>query len=112
MEDCIFCKIIAKQIPANIVFEDNDVLAFKDISPKAEIHILIIPKKHFNDIEAEGLEESKLLCKMISVAKNIAKTQESSRSGYKLVFNVKEGGGQIVPHVHLHLLAGDKIQMP
>lgn len=112
MEDCIFCKIIAKEIPTNVVFEDDDILAFKDIVPKAEIHILIIPKKHFSDIEAEGLEESKLLCKMISVAKNIAKIEEKSRSGYKLVFNVKEGGGQIVPHVHLHLLAGDKIQMP
>ena len=112
MEDCIFCKIVNKNIPADIVFEDNDVLAFKDISPKAEIHILVIPKKHFINIEDEGLEESKLLCKMISVAKNIANNIKISRSGYKLVFNVKEGGGQIVPHVHLHLLAGEHIQMP
>jgi histidine triad (HIT) family protein len=110
MQDCIFCKIVDKKIPADVVFEDNDILVFKDISPKAEIHLLIIPKNHFSNIEDEGLEESKLLCKMISVAKNIANSEQKSRSGYKLVFNVKEGGGQIVPH--LHLLAGEKIQMP
>lgn len=112
MENCIFCKIVNKIIPADIVFEDEDILAFKDISPKAEVHILIIPKTHFSNVEDEGLEESKLLCKMISVAKNIAKNIESSRSGYKLVFNVKEGGGQVVPHVHLHLLAGENIKLP
>lgn len=112
MNGCVFCKIIKKDIPAETIFEDDDILAFKDIDPKAEIHILIVPKSHFDNIEDQGLEESKLLCKMISVAKNIANNIELSRSGYKLVFNVKEGGGQIVPHVHLHLLAGKSIKLP
>ncbi|HNZ83881.1 MAG TPA: histidine triad nucleotide-binding protein [Candidatus Pacearchaeota archaeon] len=111
-KDCIFCRIINKEIPAQIVFETQDLVAFKDINPKAKIHILIVPKEHILNVEEIGLEEKELLCKMIFAAKEIAKNYEESRSGYKLIFNVKESGGQIVPHIHMHLLAGENIQLP
>lgn len=111
-KDCIFCKIINKEIPSELIFQDQDVIAFRDINPKAKIHILIAPKKHIVSIDDVGLEEKELLCKMIFVAREIAQNYEESRSGYKLIFNVKEAGGQIVPHIHLHLLAGEKIQLP
>ncbi|MDO9231304.1 MAG: histidine triad nucleotide-binding protein [bacterium] len=106
---CIFCKIINKEIPAEIVFEDKDVLAFKDIHPIAPIHILIIPKKHIdsiNDLEERDIE---LVGKMIFRAKEIAKSFDIFEKGYKLLIRTGEWGGQEVPHIHLHLIGGAKL---
>ncbi len=111
-DNCIFCKIIDKKIPSEIIFEDDFVIAFKDINPKSDLHVLVVPKKHISSIDDLGLEESGLLCKIVFAAKDIAKNFEISRSGYKLIFNVKEAGGQIIPHIHLHLLAGKKFLLP
>ena len=108
----IFKKIINKEIPATIVYEDNDVIAFKDINPVAPIHILIIPKAEiptFNDIEEE---HQMLLGRLLLVAKNIAAEQNLSKNGYRLVINCNEDGGQTVYHLHMHIIGGRKLSWP
>lgn len=110
--DTIFGKIIKREIPADIVYEDDDVLAFRDIDPKAPIHILIIPKKPIptvNDIENEDAE---LVGKMIIAAKKIAKEMGIDESGYRLVMNCNKDAGQTVFHLHCHLLGGRQFLWP
>ncbi|KPJ56788.1 hypothetical protein AMJ49_03900 [Parcubacteria bacterium DG_74_2] len=102
--DCLFCKIINKEIPSDIIYEDEKVLAFKDINPKAVIHFLIIPKKHIESINHLEESEREIISNLIFTAKKIAK--EKNIEGYKLVFNVGRKGGQIIDHIHLHFLAG------
>ncbi|MDD5750654.1 MAG: histidine triad nucleotide-binding protein [Candidatus Pacebacteria bacterium] len=102
MTDCIFCKIAQNSLPSEIVFENENFLAFKDIFPRAPIHYLIIPKNHIESIASDNSEE--IAGELIRAAKKIA--EDKKISGYKLVFNVGEAGGQIVPHLHLHFLAG------
>lgn len=104
MADCIFCKIAANEIPSDTVFEDEKIKAFRDIHPKAPVHILVVPKEHVESIArlAEGHEG--LIVKIIFAAKVIAEKQ--GLTGYKLVFNVGRAGGQLVDHLHLHLLGG------
>jgi histidine triad (HIT) family protein len=112
MADTIFTKIINKEIPAEIVYEDDDVLAFNDIDPKAPVHVLIIPKKAIatpNDIEPDDAE---LIGKIIITAKNIAKEKGLANDGYRLVMNCNEYGGQTVFHIHCHLLGGRKLLWP
>lgn len=107
---CIFCKIVKRDVPASIVYEDEDILAFKDANPLAPVHVLIIPKKHVesvNDFEAKDIQ---LAGKMILTAKKIAADFDLSPKGYKLLIRVGEWGGQEVQHVHLHLLGGAKLQ--
>lgn len=105
MNDCIFCKIIQKEIPAEIVFEDDEIIAFKDIHPKAKTHLLIIPKKHIDTIKDlnENEADEMLVGKMALVARNIAR--EKNLDGYQLLFNVGKSAGQIIFHVHLHLMS-------
>jgi histidine triad (HIT) family protein len=108
----IFTKIINKEIPADIVFEDNDIIAFKDIQPQAPIHILIIPK-----IEIETLNELEeihylLVGKIVRRASVIAKEMGLAEDGYRLVFNCNKNGGQAVYHIHCHLLGGRAMQWP
>ncbi len=108
----IFAKIIAKEIPADIVYETDSVLAFEDINPKAPIHILIIPKLEvatINDLEPEHAE---IMGKMLLAAKDIAIEQGISENGYRLVFNTLEDAGQEVFHIHMHLLAGRRMTWP
>lgn len=105
MEDDVFCKIIKGELTADFIYQDDDLLVIRDIKPKTRIHLLIIPKKHLVSIN-EAMEEDKILLgKMILMAGQMAERQGVDKSGYKLQFNVGEGGGQIVPHLHLHLLA-------
>lgn len=106
MTNCIFCKIIKREIATKILYEDNLVSAFKDINPKTPIHILIIPKKHIKNIDQVHEDDKNLLGHMILVAKKIARQQRMSENGYRLVFNVKKHAGQIVDHIHLHILGG------
>ena len=110
--DCIFCKIAKKELPADIVCEDNKFIAFKDIHPKAPIHILIIPKEHIISVEHITSEDKELIGELILVAQKIAREQGVAKVGYKLLFNVGKGGGQVVEHLHLHLLAGWKNKVP
>ena len=102
----IFTKIIQKEIPADIVFEDDEILAFKDIHPLAPVHILIIPKKEIASINDIEVADQMLIGKMVLVARNIAKNLNISSNGYKLLFRVGKHGGQEVDHVHVHLIGG------
>ena len=104
--DCIFCKIIQKKIDAKVVFENKEIIAFKDIHPIAPVHILIIPKQHIESINDVKSEDAKLLGNMIVTAKNIAEELNISEGGYKLLFRIGKNGGQEVDHIHLHLIGG------
>lgn len=110
--DCLFCKIINREIPADIVFEDEHVLAFNDISPQAPTHQLIIPKKHIatlNDIDPEDLA---LVGRLQHTAAKLAKQQGFAEDGYRVVMNCNEMGGQTVYHIHMHLLGGRQFTWP
>jgi histidine triad (HIT) family protein len=104
--DCIFCKIVKGELPAEIIYKDEDFIAFKDINPKAPIHILIIPKKHIVSINHLSQEDKELIGKLFLITKDIAQKVAIKEKGYKLVFNVGRGGGQVIDHLHLHLLGG------
>jgi len=106
MEDCVFCKIVNKELPADIFYQDQDFLVFNDIYPKAPIHLLLVPKKHIISINHLQKKDEKLIGKLFLLAKKTAKKMGVDKSGYKLVFNVGKGGGQLINHLHLHLLAG------
>lgn len=109
----IFSKIINKEIPANIVFENENVLAFKDINPQAPVHILIIPKIEIPKVtDIKGSEHSNLLGEMIDATNKIAKDLDIAEDGFRLVFNCGDNGGQEVYHLHLHLLGGRKMNWP
>jgi len=103
---CIFCKIIKKEIPADVVFEDESIIAFKDIKPIAPVHIVIIPKKHVVSIVDIKEEDVVLMGRLIMTAKKIADDLKISKDGYRLLIRVGRGGGQEVDHIHLHLLSG------
>lgn len=106
---CVFCKIARKEIPADIVYEDDDVIAFRDAHPIAPVHVLVIPKKHIASIADISAEDTLLMGKLIATAKKIAEDLQISEKGYKLLFRVGEHGGQEVGHIHLHLLGGAKL---
>jgi histidine triad (HIT) family protein len=109
----IFSKIINKEIPANIIYETENVLAFKDINPQAPVHILIIPKIEIAEVtDLNGSEHAGLLGEMIDAANKIAKDLGIAEDGFRLVFNCGENGGQEVYHLHLHLLGGRKMNWP
>lgn len=110
--DCLFCKIAAGDIPAKIVYEDDDLLAFRDINPQAPTHILIIPRKHFATINECSESDQQLLGALILRAKKIAEAEQLDQFGYRLVFNINSGGGQEVYHIHLHLLGGRQMTWP
>ena len=112
MVDCLFCKIINKEINSDILFQDDDVLAFKDINPQAPIHFLIVPKKHISTINDLQQEDEKITGKMILTAQSLAKQEHIDEKGYRLVFNCNSDGGQEVYHIHLHLLGGRQMQWP
>lgn len=113
MSETIFSKIINKEIPANIVYENEKVLAFKDINPQAPVHILIIPKEFYATInDVDGKKHNSLLGEMFDAAKKIAADFGIADSGYRLVINCNKDGGQEVYHLHMHLLGGRKMQWP
>ena len=101
--NCIFCKLIAKQIPTNIIYEDNDVFVFEDISPKADIHYLLIPKIHISSMLELSSEHTNLMGKLLITANHLALQQ--NLTGYKININTGKNGGQEVFHLHIHLLA-------
>ncbi len=109
MEDCIFCKIIRREIPSEIVYEDNDIIAFKDIHPVAPIHILVIPKKHIPSLVELTKEDETRVGKIYGVINHIAKEQGILEKGYRVIVNCGKDGGQEVAHLHFHLLAGRKL---
>lgn len=107
--DCIFCKIIEKKIPAEIVYEDREFLAFKDIQPKAKVHILVIPKKHLSSVNDLTDSDVEMIGKMFLAIKGIAQKLQIDKTGYRVVTNTGPDSGQIVNHLHFHILGGEKL---
>ena len=110
--DCLFCKIVEKKIPADIVYESEDIIAFKDIEPKAPIHCLIIPKKHISTINDIDGSNSNIIGLMYEAAAQLARTFNVDKDGYRVVMNCNSNGGQTVYHIHLHFLAGRQLNWP
>ena len=108
MEDCLFCKIIKGEIPSNKVYEDEEILAFKDINPVAPIHILVIPKKHIDSLAHMEKEDEMIVGKIYGVINKIAEEQGFKENGYRVIVNCGKDAGQEVMHLHFHLLAGKK----
>jgi len=112
MSDCIFCKIVDGQIPAQKVFENDYVVAFKDLNPVAPVHVLVIPKKHIATINAIEPGDAEVIGQMYLAAKQIAAENGLSDRGYRTVMNCNEDAGQTVFHIHLHLLGGQSMGWP
>jgi len=112
MSDTLFARIIRREIPADIVFEDDDVLAFRDIQPQAPVHVLFIPKRVFATLNDLQPEDATLVGKLILAAAAYARKEGFDQAGYRTVFNCNPDGGQSVYHIHLHLLAGRQMQWP
>lgn len=112
MTDCLFCKIRDGEIPADIIYENDDILAFTDVNPHAPVHILIIPKKHIATVNDIADDDEQIMGKLFSVAKIIASEKGISDEGYRLVVNCNEKAGQTVFHIHMHLLAGRAMSWP
>lgn len=112
MSEDLFLKIIEREVPADIVYEDDDVLAFTDINPQAPLHVLIIPKKHIRTLNDAGDEDEALLGKLVNTARKIARENDVAEEGYRVVMNCNRGAGQTVFHIHLHLLAGRAFSWP
>ena len=104
--DCLFCQIIRKERPAEFVYEDESLVVFKDAYPHAPVHLLIVPRKHIRSVNDLADEDRKIIAEMMFRAKEIAKDMGISASGYKLLFNVERGAGQVIFHLHLHLTGG------
>lgn len=107
-DDCIFCKIIDGQIPSSKVYEDDEVVAFKDINPQAKVHVLIVPRNHYKNVADLAQNDSDVLAHIACVAQKIA--NDSYNGDYRLVFNTGLGAGQTVFHVHAHVLTGEKLE--
>ena len=105
-KDCIFCKIVNGEIPTEFLYKDDTLVVFRDINPHAPVHILIVPKKHIRSINDLTENDKEIISHMIMVGKDIAKKESVNSSGYKLLFNVERGGGQVIFHLHLHLIVG------
>jgi len=104
--DCIFCKIASGSIPADVVYRDDDFLAFRDIHPMAPVHVVIIPKKHIASVNDLSENDQALAGKLLLVAKKVAEQEKIAVSGYRLAVNCGPDGTQVVPHIHLHVLGG------
>jgi len=107
--DCIFCQIVAGKIPSEILYQDEEIIAFRDINPLAPTHLLIIPKRHIPSLTHLSEAELPLIGHMVDIANQLAKGEGISESGYRLAMNCGKEGGQLVPHLHLHLLGGRKL---
>ncbi len=110
--ECLFCKMVAGEIKPKTVYEDNEILAFKDINPQAPVHILIIPKKHLATLNDVSPEQSTLIGKLALTATQLAKQTSIAESGYRTVMNCNADAGQSVFHIHLHLLGGRRLHWP
>jgi histidine triad (HIT) family protein len=106
MDDCVFCNIVNRVVASEILFEDDQIFVVRDIMPKAPVHLLVIPKEHINSVNELTKEHQQLIGNLILIAKEQAVAQGVAESGYKLVFNVGKDGGQVIPHLHLHIVGG------
>jgi len=104
--DCLFCKIAYGQMDTDFLYENDNLVVFRDINPHAPVHLLIVPKRHIRSINDLTQGDSDILAEMIMTARQMAKKENVDASGYKLLFNVEKGGGQVIFHLHLHLIGG------
>lgn len=107
--DCIFCKIAAGVIPTKLIYQDKGVVAFRDIEPQAPVHILIIPREHIASLTQVPKTKSELIGHMVSVANQLAETEGIQEKGYRVIISCGPEGGQVIPHLHLHLLGGRQL---
>ena len=105
-DDCLFCKIIAGEIPSNSVLDRGNVFAFRDIAPAAPVHLLVVPKTHIGDVRDLTIEQGPILVEMFQAANELARSEGVAESGYRLLFNVGPNAGQTVFHLHMHLVGG------
>ncbi len=112
MTDCIFCKIVAGEIPSDRVHEGEQVIAFRDLNPQAPTHVLVIPRRHVATLEDLTPDDGDLLAEMFTVARKVAATDGIAERGYRTVFNCRDEGGQEVHHLHLHVLGGRQMTWP
>lgn len=112
MSDCLFCKIAARQVKAEVVRETEDLVAFRDIRPQAPTHVLVIPKRHVPTLNDLSEADAPLVGKMVLLAKEIARAEKIDQTGYRTVFNVNRDAGQTVFHIHLHVLGGRSMSWP
>lgn len=112
MSDCLFCKIVKGDIPSDKVYEDENILAFNDISPKAPTHILVIPKKHYAHVHEVPEDKEILMGQLMTAVANIVQDKNLISGGYRLVINSGPDAGQEVPHLHVHILSGRSMQWP
>ena len=112
MNDCLFCKIISKEIPSDCVYENENIYAFRDINPQAPVHILIIPKTHISTINDVDDNQKLLVGEIFLTSKKLAEKEGIAENGYRTVFNCNKNGGQQVYHIHLHLLGGRQMTWP
>ena len=107
--DCIFCSIVAGKIPVDIIYQDEEVIAFRDIKPQSPVHLLVIPREHFPSLVQITEKEEPLIGHMVTVANRLARDEGISEAGYRLVINCGRQGGQLVPHLHLHIMGGRQL---
>jgi len=112
MDNCIFCKIINKEVPSKIVYEDERVLAFDDINPRAPIHVLLISKEHFGTLNEIPEEKKDILSHLLLKARHVAQEKGIAENGYRIVLNTERDSGQEVFHIHFHLLGGRQMKWP
>ncbi len=112
IEDCIFCKVARGKLPAYILHKDDHVVAFHDINPQAPVHVLVVPIKHITDLEAAAEEDKDIVGRMFEVAARVAGDLRFAKNGYRMVLNNGAGAGQIVPHLHLHVMSGRRFAWP
>ncbi len=107
--DCVFCRIVAGEIPSDILYQDDEIVAFRDINPQAPVHVLVIPTEHIASLSDVTGEQSGLLGRMAAVANRLAKSEGIAEKGYRIAVNCGDQGGQLVPHLHIHLLGGRQL---
>jgi histidine triad (HIT) family protein len=112
MAECLFCKIVSREIPASIVYEDDRVLAFNDVNPQAPTHVLVVPKRHIATLNDLSATDDQIVGEVVRRAAAIAEERGISASGFRTVFNTNRHGGQTVFHIHLHLLGGRAMSWP
>lgn len=112
MSDCLFCKIVSREIPCDKIYENDKLIAFRDIDPKAPTHILVIPKKHISSINELEISDQNLAGEILLAAKEIARIENIESSGYRTIFNTNNDGGQTVYHIHMHVMGGRQLHWP
>lgn len=108
-EECVFCRIVAGELPAEIVYQEDEFLAFRDIAPQAPTHLLVIPKAHITSAAELSEGQEKLAGRLITIARSLAEKEGIAKRGFRMVINCGAEGGQIVPHLHLHLVGGRRM---